>query len=489
MATKSKSRIKTKKRKVRAPSNTGTVTSPTFINLSDQLTSPRRGTRELLRLFDQSPWLRAIVGKIARAVAETDWVIHAKKNSQGKFIRDKRITGFKNPELHQAAIRQGLANGDIKTITDHPLLDLLEIGTGDPRLNGFGVMQITQCHLDLVGESFWLIERGAMGLPVGVWPIPPHWVTQFPDEKNPSYQISAQGGLRVNVPMSEIVSIVDPSPENPYSRGTSISYSLDDEIQIDEFAAKHQKSFFLNRARPDIIISGQFISPKDSERLERQWLSDHQGFMRAFKPLFFSQKIDVKELTQSFESMQMVQIRKHERDTFISVFGCPPEKLGVIGESKRSTIAAADYFWSKDIIRPRIETIRRSLQAQLVPQFDERIILSYDTPVIQDDEHRLKIMHEAPWAFTINEWRGESSYKSLGDAGEVVLMPLNSQFVPVNNLLSGGQQDNDDTDNDDSDTDDNMPQSEETYEQVNARKLAREITEELLSVLDRKLIE
>jgi hypothetical protein len=234
--------------------------------------------------------------------------------------------------------------------------------------------------------------------------------------------------------MSMIIPFIDPDPANPYGRGTGIAKALDDEIQIDEFAAKHSKSFFLNRARPDIIVSGQFVSQKDAERLEKQWLSDHQGFWKAFKPLFFSQKIDVKELSHTFENLQMVQIRKHERDTFISVFGAPPEKFGIIGESKRSTINAADYFWNKDLIKPRVEMIRRILQTALVPRYDERLLLYYDTPVLQDEEFKLNAMRQAPHASTINEWRKVQGHETLGPAGDVLVIPLNHMIVPINDL-------------------------------------------------------
>ena len=64
---------------------------------------------------------------------------------------------------------------------------------------------------------------------------------------------------------------------------------------------------------------------------------------------------------------------------FINVFGIPPEKLGVVNESKRSTIAAADFFWNKDIILPRMEFIRMFLQLHLVPDFDDKLILDYET--------------------------------------------------------------------------------------------------------------
>lgn len=408
----------------------GAVHAPQLMALSNQITPPRRGTRELLKLYSESPWLRAIVSKIARSVAETDWVLCAKKNNTGRYIQANDIFQ-RSGALREKMLTRYIEEGSVDIIYEHPILDFLANGTGNPRLKGFAALEVTQKHYDLTGEAFWLIEPNEIGLPYAFWPLPPSWITSFPNETIPYYEVNVPGGVQVKIPTTMIVPFIDPDPENPYLRGTGISKALDDEIQIDEYAAKHQKAFFLNRARPDIIISGQFINQKDAERLEKQWLSSHQGFWKAFKPLFFSQKIDVKELSQTFESMQMVQVRKHERDTFVSVFGAPPEKFGIIGESKRSTINAADYFWNKDLIKPRVEIIRRMVQDLIVPQFDERIILYYDTPVIQDEEFQLEAMRQAPYAPTINEWRKVQGFASLGPAGDVLVVPLNSQLIPT----------------------------------------------------------
>jgi phage portal protein BeeE len=407
----------------------GLVHMPQFMNLSGQTLAPKRGTRELQITYSESPWLRAIVSKIARAVAGTDWVLYAKKNAAGRYVDHGDLVSKANGKLRETKLKTYIDTNQVEVIEDHPMLTFLETGSGNPRLNGFSAMEVTQKHLDLVGEAFWLLELDDFGIPMAYWPLPPAWIGDFPTNSNPNYLVNVPRGMTVSIPATLIVPFIDPDPNDPYGRGSGIAKSLDDEIQIDEYAAKHSRSFFLNRARPDIIISGQFVNANDAARLEKQWMGDHQGFWKSFKPLFFSQKIDVKELSQTFESMQMVQLRKYERDTFVNVFGIPPEKIGLIGESKRSTIQAADMFWNKDVIKPRVEMIRRVLQQVITPRFDDRLILYYETPVIQEDEFKLAAMKIAPHASTINEWRAVQGQKSIGPAGDCFVIPLNSQVV------------------------------------------------------------
>ena len=224
------------------------ITAPTFMDLSSQLSSPRRGTRELLRIYSDSPWLRSIVNKIGKSVAETQWLLFSAIDSAGRFVENVQLSRMMG-EARSKALNSAVDAGNAIGIINHPLLDLLERGTGNPRLNGFSCIQLTAMHLDLVGEAFWLIEKNDLGVPETFWPLPPSWVRRLPTEEHPFYELNTDGVLG-DVPASMVVPFIDPDPQNPYQRGTGISKSLDDEIQIDEYAAKHQKSFFLNRARP-----------------------------------------------------------------------------------------------------------------------------------------------------------------------------------------------------------------------------------------------
>lgn len=463
----------------------GVVHAPQFMNLSGSSLPPKRGTPELQRLYSESPWLRAIASKVARGVAGTEWVMYAQRSAAtGRYIMSPDVV--RNGKLNEQRLQKYIDVNTMDMITNHPMITFLETGTGNPRLNGFSCIEVTQKHLDLVGEAFWLIEPDELGVPKAYWPLPPSWIHDFPTNQNPNYLINAPRGMTVSVPASMIVPFIDADPNDPYGRGSGIAKSLDDEIQIDEYAAKHGKAFFLNRARPDIIISGQFVNQQDAQRLEKQWLSDHQGFWKAFRPLFFSQKIDVKELSHNFEQLQMVQLRKHERDTFVNVFGIPPEKIGLIGESKRSTIAAADMFWNKDVIKPRVEIIRRVLQQTIVPRFDERLILYYETPVIQEDEFKLQAMQAAPWASTLNEWRKIQGWPTLGPAGEVLIVPLNSQIIPTktkNGAPLQGQEVADES------AKQKMLAGQAAFMQpeLNAKQIAQDIVKDLLAEIGPKL--
>lgn len=382
---------------------------------------PKRGTLELLKAYNEMPWLRAVVNKVGRSVASTSWQLYAVKRG-GKAVKAARLQ--RADYLTRRRLLAGYRKqAELVEIEEHPLLDLMD--SANSFLTGLVARQLTQQHLDLVGEAFWLKERNGAGKPVVFWPLPPNWVIGTPTPAHPFFRVSFRA-WQGEIPDTEILWIADPDPTNPYGRGSGTGRALADELETDEYAAKHTKSWFYNRARPDLVISGDGLRPEDTARLEEDWLRRHQGFWKAFKPYFLSKKVDIQTLSQTFENMQLVDLRKYERDTIIQVYGVPPEILGIIENSNRATIEAADFLFARWVVQPRLEFLRVVLQERLVPEFDDRLILDYESPVSEDKEHKLNVARAAPWSLTVDEWREMQGREPLPDGqGRVYMLPFN----------------------------------------------------------------
>jgi len=275
-----------------------------------------------------------------------------------------------------------------------------------------------------------LVERNGLMTGSALYPIPPTWVTELPRNEGNFYLIVAPGGV-MHVPKQALIWLYHPNPADPYDRGTGIGHALGDELETDEYAAKHLKAWFRNRARPDILIHGESLSMDNVKRLSEDWmtkLSNASGFN---KPYFINRKITVDVLSQNFKDMELSTLRKDERDIFIHVYGMPPEIFGIIENSNRATIDAADYLMGRYIVVPRLEFMRVMLQTQLIEQFDERLILDYVSPVQEDREYELKVMTAKPAAFTVDEWREQGGKKAEDDktVGGGRFIPFNETFV------------------------------------------------------------
>ena len=380
---------------------------------------PNRGTQAHLQAYSTMPWVRAVASRVGHAVSATTWKLFALakeppvEGQQTKWVTRKAIQFGGSHALRKSAITQARDQGVLREIEEHPLLDLLH--EGNPIHSGMAIRKMSAVHRDLVGESFWLKDRGILTngrtkqkLISQIWPLAPHWVLSTPTPTHQFYRVGFRG-WQGWIPATEIIWFKDPDPAMPYWRGTGTSQALADELETDEYAAKYLKSFFYNHARPDIVITPKgenaSMNPSEMDRLEQQWNDQHQGFWRAFKPLFSNRPIDVTVLEANFRQLQMKDLRLHVRDICLQVWGVSPEILGVLENSNRATIDAADYLFSKWVIVPRLEDWRLDFQRQLVPEYDERLILDYESPVQEDKAFGKEVMAAIPDAFEIDEIR------------------------------------------------------------------------------------
>ncbi len=394
---------------------------------------PKRGTPEILEAYSTMPWLRAVTSKVAVAVAGTNWHLYAARGDNGKFYRLQSLQRDLNFKQRQKELRILKAKGELVEIVEHPMNLLLH--NANKFHVGVAARRVLQAHMDLAGEFFQLLERNKFKAPVAYWPIPPHWVQELPTSTSPVYRVKV-GHKEFPIPISEIIWGADPDPLNPYGRGSSISLALGDELETSEYASKHVKAAFYNRARPDFVA---WVKPNPGEgsigrnelrRLQQNWVQQYQGFWRAYKPHFTNREMQIHEFEQDFRKQSLVPIMEHERDTIIQVFGFPPEIFGILEASNRATIDAADYLFSRYAVAPRLEFLRDTWQEKLVPMYDDRLILEYENPVSQDKEHQRDITKSAPWAFRVDDIRDMANLDPLDDGeGQVFGVPVNIMIM------------------------------------------------------------
>ena len=417
---------------------------------------PTRGARERAAAYADMPWLHAVADKVSSAVAAVEWQLkYVKPTGAARAVRVKalqRLGGsWEAHRARQARLKALRDVGELVEIAEHPLLDDV-LDSGNEYMTGLAVRKTTALHWDLEGEAFWIKERSALadaraprGVPIGVWPIPPHWIMATPTPHHPFFRVSFRG-WQGSIPETEILWMANPNPENPYGRGTGMARALADELETDEYAAGMTRSVFFNQARPDFLIYPKGTDtwgPAERDRLEHDWRAGHEGFWRAMKARFMTREVGVHEFGGaagiSMRNLQMVQLREFERSMIIQVFGVPPEIMGIIESgASRATITQASYVFARWVLVPRLEAFRAVLQERLVPEYDDRLILDYVSPVEKDREFALEAHKATPWAWTVDEHRALVEDPPLDDgAGEVFPLTLGTAFGALNGGAEG----------------------------------------------------
>lgn len=388
--------------------------------------APARGTRELLRAYTTMPWLRAVVHKIAFSVAAVEWTLAVRVDRGGRPRPGRALQRLAGPERAEALRRLKQA-GELRAIEEHPFLTAWN--TANEYMTGLSMRQLVQTDLELVGECFLVKERSRAGVPVALWPVPPNWVLSTPTPQHPAYRVGFRG-WQGSIPEAEILWAAQLDPENPYGRGAGTARALADELETDEYAAKMLRAIFLNRARPDLIVSAVGASEPEMRRLEDFWRNQAQGFWRAGKPLFLNRELAVHEVDISLRNLQFGQLREFEKQTIIQTFSIPPELLGSLVSSNRATALAAETLFAKWVLVPRLEFLRAIFQERLLPEYDDHLILDYVSPVEEDREFHLQASQAAPWTRTVDEWRALQGLEPLqAGEGRMFYVPFNLQPV------------------------------------------------------------
>lgn len=400
---------------------------------------PKRQVKQYLDTYNQMPWARAPVERISIAVSMLHWRLFYEVGSQKDELgRRRAIRSYKFQRMantqRKSALRDAIGVGKVEEVETHILLDALH--AGNSMLSGQAIWKSCQAHMLLVGESFWMKERNALGGATAFWPLPSYWILDTPTPMNPFYRVSFRAWQGF-IPESEIVWFKNPDPVNPYGRGSGIAQALGDELETDEYAAKFVKQFFFNDATPKFMVfpkgEANNMGEEQAKGLERKWLNDHQGFWRMGKPRFMNREIGIHEFAQNFQHLQMSELRNRSRDTSLQVYGINPEITGVIENSNRATIDGAAYFFQKFVIEPWAEFWRSEMQQKLISDYDERLILDYDSPVQEDREYTLKAYTANKGTVTVDEWRKQQGLPPFGEE-----KGGNLRFMAVNETLEDG---------------------------------------------------
>lgn len=377
-----------------------------------------RGLEAGLKSFEDNPWLFASVDLIARTCALVPWKCY--KATKGLPSRQQRAL------LHELVQRGGYDAAEVQRLdlkeTDHPVLVLLN--APNPAMDSYTFFYVCWTMYELTGSLLIYKDYDRSGNVRGLYPVPRTWVQHWPTTEEPVYRLGAQASSFVadqvgrNLPESDFIVFKRASARDPYGEGFGLARVVGAEIDIDEYAAKYLGAYFRNSAQPSLLIGVEGADETELERARMKWDAKNRGAENAHRVHWYSGRLDVEQISSTLKDADMIEVRKFERNTLIQVNSIPPECLGIIENSNRSTIDAADYHLRKNVIAPRMAAMMSALQRSLMADFGpelSKILLCPVNPIPEDQELKLKVMSTAPQAFTVNEWRATAGHAPIPD--------------------------------------------------------------------------
>ena len=362
---------------------------------------PRRLTEDWIELYNKNPRMNPI-HQIASDVGTSAYGIYNKGDTKKIKLINNAVEGLlkkPNPNL---------------TITEYVLF------------------YITQVYLLLPsGEAFWLKERNGLGKVTELWPVPPNWVLEIPSTSRPYFTIYPQGNMQatpIYVPPMDMIYFKKPDVRNPYLRGVGRAEGIGDEIETDEYMAKYAKRYFFNDAIPPMVGMMPGAGEEEVNRTEERWQQKYGGLNNKHKMAWLNWDAKFQILKETARDMDFIESRKYLRDVTNQYFSIPPELFGILENSNRSTIDAAYYLYTKNVLRKELKFIDDVLNLQLVPEFAKDIYLEHDNVVPEDEEFKLKKASEGlkNGGLLVDEWRMANGWEPLPNGkGQILYTPLN----------------------------------------------------------------
>lgn len=366
----------------------------------------RKNVGAALQAYRESPRFRAVVQRIAESVALNQWEVYVTaENVSATHLRSGLAA-----VAHQAAPYRKMVRGLAKAGKFRPLV---EVEPGHPlialmrrpnQLRWGGTMEVMQANIDIVGHVYVWAKKGTGKYPVELVPIS---AAQVGSANSDGYQVTI-GGESIVVPRKEMTVLYRPDPSAPFSiMANGLGMTLSDELDTDENAAKTAAARLRNRGVPDAIVTVDGADAAMIDRIEADMLAKYQGAEKRGKPHITNRKVDVQHIGEKMADLSLVELREFEARVMWTTFGVPPEILGLIENSNRATIDAAETIFARWVLWPRLMFLADWLQNDVAPMTDarDRILVVPCSPVPEDKEARDRVAKIAPWAPEINDWR------------------------------------------------------------------------------------
>lgn len=330
-----------------------------------------------------------------------------------------------------------LKNGDKETITEHPLLTLLDSPVDNMHGMQFGYLHAA--YLNLVGESY-IVPLGKNSknpkLPAALHILPAHMVEYKVNKETGDEAIKFGQDLYLENTATERTFYRDyrPDPDNP-RYGKSIVSAAASAIDTDEKAKRYNRQFFANAARPSMLVeSEKQMTDLAYNRWKQQLNELYTGEFNAYKPLLLEGGASAKPFALTQKDMDFLQGRKFSMDEILAMFGISPAMLGMIVAANRANMEAAEYNFAKWVLLPRVKAFCKFINKYIVDEFDPALQLSFVKFVPDDIAAKTTERKEAAGIWqTVNEIRKEmglpdvkggddlyrkSGYTKLGDEPE-----------------------------------------------------------------------
>ena len=230
-----------------------------------------------------------------------------------------------------------------------------------------------------------------------------------------TYTFRLSTGEVFTYPKSQVIIDFDIDPVNPYRKGFGKAAGIMQEIEADSFVVRYIKQFYYNSAQPNLLIAPRYMqgaalpTVDTIKRLSTMFSQFHKGIDNAHKTAFLTYPAEITALPSNHQEMGLIDTRKFYRDLSLQHFQMPPEINGIIDNSNKATVIAAEHIYARQVRKPLLTHFEDVINSHILPLYTTTLKTKFEfDDILPDDvEENISIAKEGREAksLTINEHR------------------------------------------------------------------------------------
>lgn len=317
-------------------------------------------------------------------------------------------------------------DGDYEEVYDHELLD--QLNSPNPYQTAWETKFMLGVHMELTGKGYWLLDgvEKDTDKPRGIYPLIPSHVKvilgEFPNLiQKYEYRVNNK---KYEYKPEQIIHFRYPDPNNMLA-GFGVVQGIAQWIDADNYQTEFNRRFFLNGAKVGGYLESEAArSPEMLDYMKKSFEALFKGVDNAYRVAALPKGTTFKEGSTSQKEMDFVEGKKDSRDSILAGFRVPRTVLGITDDVNRANAEATNFVFADRTIKPKYDLVCEFLNTFLVPRYGDNLVLSYEDPVPENRELRIKEMQAgvaSQSVLTTNEAREEYFGLPAVDNGDDVL--------------------------------------------------------------------
>ena len=327
----------------------------------------RASREQMMRAYGRSGTVYAIVSLLQQSAASSPWHLYKKAPQDGRV---RYTTGDRGSDQRTEVVQHAALSLWSKPNDFH---------------SGFEFREGCNQHLELTGETFWVLNREVTTFPTSMWYVRPDRMEPVPDPDDYllGWIYTGPNGQQVPLTTDEVIIEKMPDPLDPF-RGAGPVASILANIDQQRYATDYQRNLFINGADPGGLIQvDKRLSDTEFDELVDRWREAHQGVARAGRVGVLEASATWIPSGQSNKDLEYGNLRLANRDEIREAWRMHKAMLGTVDDVNRANAQTAEEVFVSWMDTPRLERRKDTLNCKLLPMFGasgQSVEFDYEDP-------------------------------------------------------------------------------------------------------------